>query len=362
MTAARRPISVASVWAWMSSGVGYHLDNFGRWLIVRAPRLGAAYAALWTPGPPKLGPRPGWGFAEEFYDQRQWLACRRGALWEAARDNNLVVRLSVPWLAGTTVDVTLGNDNSLCLYVCGSFEPNEFNFLDRMLKPGMVFVDVGANDGYYTLFAVQRVGPKGRVVSVEPSSREREHLERNLARNSVSNVEIVPAALGAAAGHAELHLAHGVHTGHNTLGQFAHDDVVSARVERVPLETLDSVVARLGLSRVDVVKIDVEGGEANVIAGARNVLRAMRPALMMEVSDGALRAQMSSQVSLLATLQGELEYEVLTFSQTTGLARRWVEGEPLSANIVVVPRERAKILLKAQKRTGIRAGEDDGIS
>jgi FkbM family methyltransferase len=348
MTAARRPISVASAWAWICSGVGYHLDNFGRWLIVRAPGLGAAYAGWWTPGAPKPGPRPGWGFAEEYYDQRQWLACRRGALWEAARDNNLEVSLSVPWLAGTTVDVTLGNDNSLCLYVCGSFEPNEFNFLDRLLKPGMVFVDVGANDGYYTLFAARRVGPAGRVVSVEPSSRERGHLERNIARNGIGNVTVVPAALGAAAGHADLHLAHGVHTGHNTLGSFAHDDVVPARVERVPLETLDAVVSRLALLRVDVVKIDVEGGEANVIAGARTMLSAMRPVLMMEVSDGALRAQGSSAAALLEMLRGELGYEVMTFSLTTGLIRRWVEGEPLSANIVVVPQDRADDILNMQ--------------
>ena len=328
--------------------MGYHLDNFGRWLIVRVPRLGAAYAALWTPGPPKLGPRPGWGFAEEFYDQRQWLACRRGALWEAARDNDLVVPLSVPWLDGTTVDVTLGNDNSLCLYVCGSFEPNEFNFLDRMLKPGMVFVDVGANDGYYTLFAARRVGPAGRVVSVEPSSRERGHLEHNLGRNDLGNVTVVPSALGAAAGTADLHLAHGVHTGHNTLGSFAHDDVVPASVERVPLETLDTVVARLGLPRIDVIKIDVEGGEANVIAGARSVLTEMRPLLMMEINDGALRAQGSSEASLLATLQGELGYEVLVFSERSGLAERPMDGVPLSANIIAVPQERTGGMLEVQ--------------
>jgi FkbM family methyltransferase len=340
MTAARRPISVASAWAWMSSGVGYHLDNFGRWLIVRAPSIGAAYAGLWTPGPPKVGPRPNWGFAEEFYDQRQWLACRRGALWEAARDNNLVVRLSVPWLADTTVDVTLGNDNSLCLYVCGSFEPNEFNFLDRVLKPGMVLVDVGANDGYYTLFAARRVGPAGRVVSVEPSSRERGHLERNLARNNLGNVSVVPSALGATAGVADLLLAHGVHTGHNTLGSFAHDDVVPASVERVPLETLDTVAARLGLPRIDVIKIDVEGGETNVIAGARGVLTSMRPLLMMEVSDSALRAQGSSEASLLDMLRRELGYEVLVFSPTTGLVYRQTAGVPLSANIIAVPNEK----------------------
>lgn len=332
----------------MSSGVGYHLDNFGRWLIVHAPPIGAAYAALWTPGPPKLGPRPGWGFAEEFYDQRQWLACRRGALWEAARDNNVEVPLTVKWLAGTTVEVTLANDNSLCLYVCGSFEPNEFNFLDRILKPGMVFVDVGANDGYYTLFAAQRVGPEGRVVSVEPSSRERGHLERNLARNDIDNVTIVPAALGAAEGHADLRLAHGVHTGHNTLGSFAHDDVVPARVERVPLETLDTMVARLGLTHVDVVKIDVEGGEANVIAGARGVLTKMRPVLMMEMSDGALRAQGSSEAELLGFLWRENGYEVLVFSARSGLAERRAEGTRLSANVIALPQERVSDVLRAQ--------------
>ena len=341
MTAARRSISVASAWAWVCSGVGNHLDNFGRWLIVRAPKLGAAYAAWWTPATQKLGPRPGWGFAEEYYEQRQWRACRRGALWEAARDNDLVVPLSVPWLAGTTVDVTLGNDNSLCLYVCGAFEPNELNFLDRLLKPGMVFVDVGANDGYYTLFAARRVGPQGRVVSIEPSSRERGHLERNLARNGTGNVEIVPAALGAALGHADLHLAHGAHSGHNTLGRFAHDSVVSAGVERVPLETLDAVVTRLRLPRIDVVKIDVEGGEANVIAGARMMLAAMRPVLMVEVNDGALRAQGSSEAALLEMLREELGYEILVFSERSGLVERQVAGAPLSANIIAVPGERS---------------------
>jgi FkbM family methyltransferase len=345
MTTARRPISVASAWAWIRSGAGYHLDNFGRWLIVRAPKLGAAYAAWWTPGAPRLGARPGWGFADEYYVERQWHACRRGALWETARDNNLVISLAVPWLGGTSVDVTLGNDNSLCLYVCGSFEPNEFAFLDRVLKPGMVFVDVGANDGYYTLFAARRVGPGGRVVAVEPSSRERAHLERNLSRNGLDTVHVVAAALGAREGTVDLHLAHGVHAGHNTLGDFAHDDVVRTSSERVPLEALDTLVARLGLTRVDMVKVDVEGGEADVVAGARKVLTTMRPLLLMELNDRALRAQGESAERLLRMLQ-ELNYDVLSFSAVTGLLERTLDGGPLSANVVVVPRERMGGLLQ----------------
>ncbi len=318
----------------------------GRWLIVRAPAIGAAYAAILAPGAPRLEPRPGWRFAEEYYDQRRWLACRRGALWEAAREKDLAVPLTVRWHGGTTVDVTLGNDNSLCLYVCGSFEPNEFAFVDRMLKPGMVFIDVGANDGYYTLFAARRVGPAGRVIAVEPSSRERAHLQRNLGRNGLENVQVVAAALGAQAGFVDLHLAHGVHAGHNTLGDFAHDDVVRASSERVPLETLDAVVAKHGLSRVDMVKIDVEGGEAGVVAGARHVLTAARPVLLMELNERALHAQGQSADSLLGLLRNELDYQILSFCPDGGWPERAVEGAPLSPNVVAVPNERADDLLK----------------
>ena len=128
MTTARRSINVASVWDRVCSGVGYHLDNLGRWLIVNAPAIGSNYAAFWrrraTPeaaaglgvcrGVLRAAPvvglpagRPVGGGAREGY---------RGAVHPA-------------WHSGTTVDLTLGNDNSLCLYVCGSFEPNEFAFL-----------------------------------------------------------------------------------------------------------------------------------------------------------------------------------------------------------------------------------------
>jgi FkbM family methyltransferase len=347
MTTARRSISASSAWDRICSGVGYHLDNLGRWLIVNAPMIGSAYAAFLAPGTPRLRPRPGWMFAQEYYDQRRWLACRRGALWEAAREKELAVPLTVRWHGGTMVDLTLGNDNSLCLYVCGSFEPNEFAFLDRVLRSGMVFVDVGANDGYYTLFAARRVGSSGRVVAAEPSSRERAHLQRNLGRNGLDNVSVVPAAIGAAVGVADLHLAHGVHAGHNTLGGFAHDDVVRASLERVPVEPLDTVVARLGLARVDFVKIDVEGAEASVIAGAHAILTTMRPVLLMEINDAALRAQQNSAELLLATLRDEFDYEILVFSPVTGQPELLKADVALSANIVALPRDRVSEVQRA---------------
>ena len=294
-----------------------------------------------APGTPRAIVRPGWRFAEEYYDQRRWLACRRGALWEAAAQYKLRIPITLPWYNGTVVDVTLGNDNSLCLYVCGSFEPNEFAFLDQVLHPGMTFVDVGANDGYYTLFAAQRVGSAGRVVAVEPSSRERVNLKRNIARNRLDNVTVVPAALGSACGVADLRLAQGAHSGHNTLGKFAHDGVKAERFQRVDLETLDKVAHDLGLARVDMVKIDVEGAEASVIHGARHVLTTMRPIILLEINDGALRAQGTSGDALLSTLRSDFNYDIMSFSAETAELEPLTGSAPRSANVVAMPRERA---------------------
>jgi FkbM family methyltransferase len=345
MVAAHRSIVRFRAWDQVTSGVGYHLDNLGRWLVARAPKLAALYASFLAPGVPRLRPHPGWRFAGEYYDQRLWMACRRGALWEAAKKRDPGMPLLLAWYDGTIVDVTLGNDNSLCLYVCGSFEPNEFSFLHGFLKPGMVFVDVGANDGYYTLFAARRVGSSGKVVAVEPSTRERINLRRNLLRNSLGNVHVVAAALGATRGDADLRLAQGAHSGHNTLGKFAHDDVKAAELERVTVETLDGVASELKLDRIDFVKIDVEGAEAIVVAGASSVLSTMRPVMLLEINDGALKAQGVGADALLQMLRQGYGYEILVFSAATGLVEPFVEGGILSANIIAAPKERLSELL-----------------
>jgi FkbM family methyltransferase len=335
-----RALPVVGPWGWLTSGLGYHLDNLGSWLIEHAPRVGTAYAAMLKPRAPVVAPRPGWRFGQEYYDQRQWLACRRGALWETARRKGLTVPLNVAWHCGTQVEITLGNDNSLCLYVCGSFEPNEFAFLDRVLKSGMTFVDVGANDGYFAFFAACKVGPTGRVVAIEPSSRERAHLFRNMRLNGKLEISVLPVALGAAPGHVELKLADGAHAGHNTLGQFVHADVISATTERVEMRTLDSLVQSLNLDRVDVIKIDVEGGEGGVIGGGAATLARWHPVLVLEINDPALRVQGHSAESLIGRLRSEFGYEIMVWPLGGGLPVRWSPGQPMSENIAAIPQNR----------------------
>ena len=81
------------------------------------------------------------------------------------------------------------------MYIHDRLDPNEFAFLDSVLKEGMVFIDAGANEGLYSLFASQYVGPSGRVFSFEPSQREFQRLECNIRLNGLRNVQAVQTAL-----------------------------------------------------------------------------------------------------------------------------------------------------------------------
>ncbi|HEY6983117.1 MAG TPA: FkbM family methyltransferase [Reyranella sp.] len=325
------------LWEWLGYRLGLWLDRLGPWLLLNAPPIGRLYACAIRGRAPRLGVVPGWRFALEYYVTYPWWVMRRGALWRCALEHQLEVPIVVPWLLGTRVRVTLGNDSSLCLYVSGSFEPNEFAFFDRVLRPGMSVVDIGANEGLYTLFAARRVGASGRVVAVEPSSRERGLLEANLARNRLGNVTIVPHALAEQSGAAELQIAPKRHGGHNTLGGFIHEGETAVARETVTIETLDALGARLGLARIDVVKIDVEGAELRLLSGGRTLLCQHRPILLIEANEEALKRQGTGTAALVDLLLS-LDYRIHVFN-TSGVTEAWIRGRPLSENIVALPGE-----------------------
>src|SRR4030042_2530798 len=92
------------------------------------------------------------------------------------------------WYYGIRVKIKLGTDISKCLFVSGCYDPNEFYFLDKYLKDGMVFIDTGANIGLYSLFAAEKVGSDGKVISLEPSNREYIALQENISLNRMNNI------------------------------------------------------------------------------------------------------------------------------------------------------------------------------
>ncbi len=248
-----------------------------------------------------LGPYPGWRFDADWDNPHLAFQLRR-EIWKYFQQRKQQVPLVTDWYGGLHVQIYLSNDVSKQLYIAGCFEPNEFAFLDKVLAPGMTFIDAGANDGLFTLFAAQRVGLTGQVWAFEPSQREFVRLQRNLQLNQLGNVRAFKVALGNIDGQAELKIADDEHSGQNTLGDFAYQ-IELARRERVRTNRLDELVQGDRLSRVDFIKLDVEGAELAVLAGARGVLARQQPVLLLEVNENALHLQNANGAAIVEFLR-----------------------------------------------------------
>lgn len=180
------------------------------------------------------------------------------------------------------VEVCVRNDlSSITAYVLAEqedwFEP-ELAFLRRWLRPGMNAVDVGANHGVFALTMARLVGPEGQVTAFEPGLEAQGLLERSIARNGLANLELVRAAVAEIPGEALLHDGNGSSEAASLAGGTGRPG------RKVRVTTLDAEWSRLGCPPVDFVKIDVEGFEGQVIAGAHRLLRDAAPLVMFEIS------------------------------------------------------------------------------
>jgi FkbM family methyltransferase len=178
----------------------------------------------------------------------------------------------------------------------------------------MVYLDVGANDGLYTLFASRLVGPTGRVLAFEPSGREFSRLEANLRLNGIQNVRALKAAAGDRSGVATLKVAGFGHEGHNTLGAFAYDTEQQS-LEEVPVVTLDDSVHAERVAHVGMIKIDAEGAELAVLKGAQRILRTHRPLIQLEFLEAALAHQGSTSEDVRQWLRS-FGYRFYVFGRT----------------------------------------------
>ncbi len=261
---------------------------------------------------PRLRPYPGWQLGSRGKGATRWLYPLRKELWR-----RMPAPVLISWLDGLRVYAYPGDEACRSLFVTGYYEPNEFCVLDKILRPGMTFVDVGANMGLYTLFPAGRVGPQGTVLAIEPSRREFERLQRNVEANALANVRLVQTAASDRRGEADLLIAGGGRSGHNTLGGFGYETPLQGK-ERVQLQPLDEIVEREGLGRLDILKMDIEGAEHAALRGATETLRRFRPMILMELSDRSLQQQGSSGAEVWEFLSHS-GYAMYAFDPRTGL-------------------------------------------
>ena len=159
----------------------------------------------------------------------------------------------------------------------GEYEPHLFKFFSQTLKPGMVFIDIGANVGFYSMLAAQRVGNKGKVFCFEPNSENCRLIMLSIYKNQFENVLVYPFALGNKTGHALF----SSHIGSNGgLISDTQDSLLNANCVITPMIKLEDIVSE----QVDLIKIDVEGAEGLVIEGAMKLIERYRPIVTSEFS------------------------------------------------------------------------------
>ncbi len=172
----------------------------------------------------------------------------------------------------------------LAIYLFSSFERSTARQIRKFLQPGMVVLDIGANIGAHALPMAKWVGPQGKVYAIEPTQNAYRKLNENLALNPALKVTLIPLRVAlveaGGAGPAALYSSwklRGAGPRHPYHGG------TQASTEGAEFLTLDLLVERLGIKRLDFIKLDVDGFECKILRGAPATLRKFRPAIILEL-------------------------------------------------------------------------------
>lgn len=142
------------------------------------------------------------------------------------------------------------------------YDRYELRLLSRVLHPRCVFIDIGANVGIYSIYAALRAGPDARIIAVEPHPLALERLRCNVLLNKLTTVAIEPVALNDHSG-TVVFQPDWQNIGNSSI-LFDQSDARDKLIE-VPGESLMDLVAKYELTRIDAIKIDVEGAEDLVL-------------------------------------------------------------------------------------------------
>jgi len=157
-------------------------------------------------------------------------------------------------------------------------------FLWHFLEPGMVFFDLGAFHGIFSVLAGMKLSARGQVVAFEPSARERRRFELHLRINGLRGVQLEPYAVS---GRTDQLTLFTVAPEFGTMNSLKPPAVqVPVRETVVEAVSLDEYLLSRRIERMDLMKIDVEGGELEAFRGARRLLESIRPIVICEVLDG----------------------------------------------------------------------------
>jgi FkbM family methyltransferase len=181
----------------------------------------------------------------------------------------------------------------------------------KLLGAGQTFVDVGGNEGWFSMLAAKLVGPNGRVLTSEPQERLWAVILKNAALNGLTNIQLLPYAFGHQKARGEINLYPSVNTGSSHISGTKRRWEKKQSIQVIPLShVLDGLEGK----PVDLLKVDVEGFELQVLQGAGAHLGSSIRRLVVEIHPGPLRAL------------GASEEQVKDLLRAKGYVQRMVEG------------------------------------
>ena len=178
----------------------------------------------------------------------------------------------------------------------GTYESEKQDLMARLVQPGMVVWDVGANAGFYTLAFARLVGSTGCVYAFEPFAENANNLLRHVKLNKFSKVTVVQAALGSRDGLVGFRV-----TASNSMGYTTQEE----NSYLVPALSVDGFLAQYPDASPDLIKVDIEGAETDLLLGATKYLQESSPDIVL-----ALHGQTQSNqcTELLISLGYSLYY------------------------------------------------------
>jgi FkbM family methyltransferase len=267
------------------------------------PRCTATTASLGTDDPP-LEPRPFWANAAAAISRRLPRGKSYFIQWLCRKSKKRFIATMPKELGHYQFDCCLRDMLARDVFFAGCFAPQELSFLRGVLRPGMSFVDVGANWGLFSMAAAHLVGPSGVVAAAEADPRMASRLKSNVKLNHLTQVRVFE--LAAADRDSTLLLIGHDHASENWgTSRLVASDAEGTIAFRVHSRQLDSLMDETKLQSVDVLKIDVEGAEEMVLRGMDAGLKSHRyRRILLELHPWHLAERGRTMQDLAEILQG----------------------------------------------------------
>ena len=202
------------------------------------------------------------------------------------------------------------------LIIRGMREREETRMIQKILRKGMIVIDIGANIGYYAMIEASLVTESGQVYAIEPEPRNFELLQQNIKLNNYHHVDAFQAGIGDKTGFAKLYVSE--HSNLHNLLRPLHEKNDDSAID-VNVYRLDDFLRKNNIipSNINFIRMDIEGYEVNAIAGMQETLRAAkRLNLFIEFHPGYIEDiagySLESTMKMLASLGFEIRYATAT--------------------------------------------------